>query len=220
VVLLNLIFDKNYITKKLKSFNSQSRLCLQDEDFIKSAILFLIIPNKDRPYDLVLIRRTHRDRDKHAGEMSFPGGLFDTQLDKSYQDTALRETEEELGILRSDINILGCLDDHITPKKFIITPFVGYVDTNQKMIKNDEEVQEIVKISIDFFANEKNYKERVYNLKENTIAVGKYNYRNPNNKKYVIFGATTHIIVSFIELVYDIKLMQNGARRLICSDFK
>jgi 8-oxo-dGTP pyrophosphatase MutT (NUDIX family) len=220
VVLLNLIFDKNYITKKLKNFDSPSRLCLQDEDFIKSAILFLIIPNKDRPYDLALIRRTHRDKDKHAGEMSFPGGLFDSKLDKSFQDTALRETEEELGILRSDINILGCLDDHITPKKFIITPFVGYVDTNQKMIKNDEEVQEIVKISIDFFANEKNHRERVYNLKENTIAVGKYNYRGLNNKKYVIFGATTHIIVSFIGLVYDIKLMQNGARRLICSDFK
>lgn len=220
MVLLNLIFDKNYITKKLKTFNSPSRFCLQDDNFIKSAIVFLIIPNKDRPYDLVLIRRTHRDRDKHAGEMSFPGGLFDAQLDKSYQDTALRETEEELGISRNDINILGCLDDHITPKKFIITPFVGYVDANQKMIKNDEEVQEIVKISIDFFSNEKNYKERVYNLKENTIAVGKYNYRNPNNKKYVIFGATTHIIVSFIESVYDIKFMRNGARRLTCSDFK
>jgi len=220
VVLLNLIFDKNYITKKLKNFNSPSRLCLQDEDFIKSAVLFLITPNNDKPYDLVLIRRTHRERDKHAGEMSFPGGLFDSKLDKSFQDTALRETEEEMGISQNNIKLLGCLDDHITPKKFIITPFVGYVNATQKMTKNDEEVQEIVKISIDFFANEKNYKERVYNLKENTIAVGKYNYQNPNNKKYVIFGATTHIIVSFIESVYDIKLMKNGARRLTCSDFK
>lgn len=220
MVLLNLFFNEKHITKKLKTFDSPSRLCLDDDSFIKSAVLLLIIPYKDNPYDLVLIRRTHRDKDKHAGEMSFPGGLFDSQLDKSFQDTALRETEEELGINRNNITILGCFDDHITPKKFIITPFVGYVDENQKMIKRDEEVQEIVKIPIIFFTDKKNYKERVYNLKENTIAVGKYTYRKDNNEKYVIFGATTHIIVSFIELVYDIKLMKPGARRLTCSDFK
>lgn len=220
MVLLNLFFNEKNIVKKLKTFDSPSRLCLDDGSFIKSAVLLLIILYKDTPYDLVLIRRTHRDKDKHAGEMSFPGGLFDSQLDKSFQDTALRETEEELGINRNKITILGCFDDHITPKKFIITPFVGYVDENQKMIKRDEEVQEIVKIPINFFADKKNYRERVYNLKENTIAVGKYTYRTENNKKYVIFGATTHIIVSFIELVYDIKLMKPGARRLTCSDFK
>ena len=219
MVLLSLIFNEKNISKKLKTFDSPSRICLDDDSFIKSAVLFLIIPYKDNPYDLVLIRRTHRDKDKHAGEMSFPGGLFDTQLDKSYQDTALRETEEELGIPRKNITIIGCFDDHITPKKFIITPFVGFVDENSNMVKREEEVQEIVKIPINFFANKRNYKERVYELKENTIAVGKYTYRTTTNEKYVIFGATTHIIVSFIELVYDIKLMKPSARRLICSDF-
>jgi 8-oxo-dGTP pyrophosphatase MutT (NUDIX family) len=220
VVLLNLIFNKNYITKKLKTFDSPSRLCLLDDDFIKSAVLFLIIPHKEIPYDLVLIRRTHRDRDKHAGEMSFPGGLFDSQLDKSYQDTARRETEEELGIAREKIKLIGCLDDHITPKKFIITPFVGYIDEYQEMIKNEDEVQEIIKIPISFFTNKKNYRERTYKLKDDTVAVGKYNYRAPNDKKFVIFGATTHIIVTFIELVYNFKLMNPRARRLTCDDFK
>ncbi len=220
MVLLNLIFNKNYIKKKLKTFDSPSRLCLQDDDFIKSAVLFLIIPHKEIPYDLVLIRRTHRDRDKHAGEMSFPGGLFDSQLDKSYQDTALRETEEELGIAREKIKLIGCLDDHITPKKFIITPFVGYIDEHQEMIKKEDEVQEIIKIPINFFANKKNYRERTYKLKDDSVAVGKYNYRAPNDKKFVIFGATTHIIVTFIELVYNFKLMNPRARRLTCDDFK
>lgn len=220
MVLLNLIFDKNYIAKKLKTFDSPSRLCLLDDDFIKSAVLFLIIPHKEIPYDLVLIRRTHRDRDKHAGEMSFPGGLFDSQLDKSYQDTARRETEEELGIAREKIKLIGCLDDHITPKKFIITPFVGYIDEYQEMIKNEDEVQEIIKIPISFFTNKKNYRERTYKLKDDTVAVGKYNYRAPNDKKFVIFGATTHIIVTFIELVYNFKLMNPRARRLTCDDFK
>jgi len=214
------IFNEDFIKKKLKSFNSNNRLSFVDENFVKSAVIFLIIPYKNKPYDLVLIRRTSREGDKHAGEMAFPGGKFDERFDKSYQDTALRETEEELGIQNEEIKLLGCFDDHITPKKFIITPFVGYVDEHQKMTKCEEEVQEIVKIPITFFANKKNYRERTYKLKNNTIAVGKYNYRAPNNeKKYVVFGATTHMIVSFIELVYDLKLMTPGARRLITEDF-
>jgi len=217
---IDFIFNEDFIKNKLKSFNSNNRLSLVDENFVKSAVIFLIIPYNNKPYDLVLIRRTSRKGDKHSGEMAFPGGKFDKRFDKTYKDTALREIKEELGIQNEEIKLLGCFDDHITPKKFIITPFVGYVDEHQKMTKCEEEVQEIVKIPIKFFATKKNYRERTYKLKNNTIAVGKYNYRAPNNeKKYVIFGATTHMIVSFIELIYDLKLITPGARRLTCEDF-
>ena len=217
---MNLIFNEEFIKQKLKTFNSPDRLSLKDDNFVKSAIIFLIIPYKEKPYDLVLIRRTNRDDDKHAGEMAFPGGIFDDKFDKSYQDTALREVEEELGIQSKNINLIGSLDDHITPKKYIITPFVGYIDEHQKMMKREEEVQEIIKIPISFFTNKKNYRERTYKLKNNIVAVGKYNFQAPNGNKYVIFGATSHIIVHFIEIVYDIRLMNQGARRLTCDDFK
>ena len=157
---------------------------------ITSAIAFLIIPYKNKPYDLVLIRRTKQQNDKHAGEMSFPGGKFDPELDKTYIDTAFRETEEELGIPRNQINFLGCLDDHLTPKGFIITPIVCFIDQNQEIIKQDEEVKEFIKIPITFFSKKKNYRERTYYIKKDLIGVGKFNYRAPNDKKYVIFGAT------------------------------
>ena len=216
----NLIFNEEVIKKNLKRYDSPSRLSFNSKSFIKSAIVLLIIPYKAKPYDLVLIRRTSRKKDKHAGEMAFPGGKFDDRFDKSYEDTALRETEEELGIPREKITILGCFDDHITPKKFIISPFVGYINEQQKMIKQEKEVKDIVKIPISFFVNKKNYRERTYKLNNDTIAVGKYSYRTPNDKKYVVFGATSHLIVNFIELVYDIKFMTLGARRLACEDFE
>ena len=219
MVNLDYIFDEQLIKNKLKNYEP-SRLSLNSDKFIKSAIVFLIIPYKDKSYDLVLIRRTTRKSDKHSGEMAFPGGIFDYKFDNSYQDTALREVEEELGISKENITILGPFDDHITPKKFIISPFVGYINKHQTMVKQDDEVDEIVRVPISFFANKKNYKERVYKLKGETIAVGKYKYLAPNNKKYVIFGATTHMIVSYIELVYNYKLMNSGARRLTCKDFE
>lgn len=216
----NLEFEEKFIKKRLKSLNSPERITMKAEGFINSSILFLISPNRNKPYDLILIQRTKRLGDKHAGEMAFPGGIPKPKLDNSLKSTALRETEEELGIPRDKIHILGAFNDHLTPKKFIITPIVGYVSKNQKMTKEIKEVKEIIKIPISFFANKRNYKERTYQLHGNMIAVGKYKYRSKEGKKYIVFGATSHVIVDFLESVYGLKLMSEGCRRLCCEDLQ
>ena len=214
------IFNPIFIQTRLKKYNSPSRLSMEHDFFINSAVLFLILPHKNTPYDLVMIRRTKNEHDKHSGEMSFPGGKFDQKIDNDYLDTALRELEEELAIKKENVKIIGCIDDHLTPKGFIITPFVGYINENQTMNKEDEEVSEIVKIPITFFANKKNYKERTYFLKKDLIGVGKFNYISPMGRKYVIFGATSHIIVNFIDTVYGLGLMNANCRRVRCEDIK
>lgn len=217
---LNLIFNESFFREKLCSFDSPTRIALKDAKFVNSAVAVLINPYKDIPFDLILILRTVRETDKHSGEMAFPGGVFNSKLDSTLHDTVLREVEEELSIPSQNIKILGCLNDHITPKRFIITPFVVYIDEHQKMIKNDNEIQEIIKIPISFFVNSQNYKERMYLLHNNKISVGKYIFKLKNNKKYPIFGATSHIIVSLVETIYNIKLTKEGTRRLTCADFR
>ena len=214
------IFDSDYIQSRLKKYNSPSRLSMKHEFFINSAVLFLILPHENKPYDLVMIRRTKNKKDKHSGEMSFPGGKFDPKKDNDYLDTGLRELEEELAIKKENVEIIGCIDDHLTPKGFIITPFVGYINENQSMQKQDEEVSEIVKIPITFFADKKNYKERTYYLKKDLIGVGKFTYISLTGRKYVIFGATSHIIVNFIDTVYGLGLMSSNCRRVRCEDIK
>lgn len=217
---MDLIFSERLIRNKLKDFDSPERLSMSHEHFKNSAIVFLIIPYKDRPYDLVLIRRTKSKTDKHSGEMSFPGGKFDPKLDKSYLDTAIRELEEELGISYDKVTVLGSIDDHLTPKGFIITAFVAFINQETKMVKQESEVSEIVKIPITFFANQNNFRERTYKLKDDLIGVGKFNYFSTDNKKYVIFGATSHIIVNYIDTVYDLGLMTPDCRRINCEDIK
>ncbi|NHJ22312.1 MAG: CoA pyrophosphatase [Candidatus Lokiarchaeota archaeon] len=217
---MDFIFDERLIRSKLKDYDSPDRLSMSHEHFVNSAVVFLIFQYKEKPYDLVLIRRTKSNSDKHSGEMSFPGGKFDPKLDKTYLDTALRELEEEIGIPYDSVKILGCIDDHLTPKGFIVTPFVAFINSDIKMIKQVSEVSEIVKIPITFFANKENFRERTYKLKEDLIGVGKFNYYSPENKKYVIFGATSHIIVKFIDTVYNLGLMTPGCRRINCEDIK
>ena len=217
---MDFIFNEQLIGGKLKKFSSPSRIAMNHENFINSAVVFLIIPHETKPYDLVLIRRAKHQNDKHSGEMSFPGGKYDPIKDKTYMNTALRELKEELSISKEQVKIIGCIDDHLTPKGFIITPFVGYISENQKMVKAENEVREIVKIPITFFANKNNFKEKTYRLGEDLIGVGKFNYRSSDNKLYVIFGATSHIIVNFLDTVYALGLMTQGCRRIRCADIK
>ncbi len=211
--LSSLIFNEASIKKKLYRFDSPGRVTLKDEFFTPSAILFTIIPFEDKPFELVLIHRTDKGS-KHAGEMSFPGGKFELEEDANLEKTALRECEEEIGVPRDKIRLLGCLNDFPTMSKFVITPFVGYIDKNQKLIKEEREVQEIVKVPIDFFVNTKNFREQAFDVEGRQFPVFYFNYSDKTSgKKYTIWGATAYMIVSFIELIYPIKLSKLNIQR-------
>ena len=210
-------FDEKFIKKRLLSLESSKRLAFNEEKFISSAINFLILPHEKKPYDLVLIKRVTNIKDKHSGEMAFPGGVKDP-VDNNLVETALRETEEEINIPRENLHVLGSFNDHITPSRYIITPIVIYIEESQAMEKNEEEVHEIIKIPITFFASKKNYRERRYKIGKEFIGVGRYTYKTQNNKKYLIYGATCHMIVHFIDMVYNIGLKSADVRRLTPKD--
>jgi 8-oxo-dGTP pyrophosphatase MutT (NUDIX family) len=85
-----------------------------------------------------LVRRPQAMR-SHAGQVAFPGGKSDP-VDGSLRATALRETEEELGIARSKVDVLGVLDDYPTITGFTITPWVGWLDDGIGIEPNPSEV--------------------------------------------------------------------------------
>ncbi len=217
---LDLTFDENLVKNKLIPCDSSLRISLNDDFFTSSAVLFSIIPYKNKPYDLILIHRTNKGT-RHKGEMSFPGGKYESQFDKSLEDTALREVEEEIGVPRENVRIIGCLDDFPTMTKFIITPFIGIIDKNQKLIKDPREVQEIVKIPIDFFINKTNFREQAVDINGNKFPVFYFNYVDKENgKKYTVWGATAYMISNFIERVYEFDLSELGLKRFKIDKMK
>ncbi|MFW9899824.1 MAG: NUDIX hydrolase [Candidatus Thorarchaeota archaeon] len=216
----SLIFNEDLIKKALISCDSPQRISIKDDFFTSSAVLFSIIPYKNKPYELILIHRSDKGT-RHKGEMSFPGGKFDVQLDGSLQDTALRETEEEIGVPREKVKILGCLNDFPTMTRYIITPFVGIIDKNQKLIKDDREVQEIVKIPIDFFTSKINFREQAVDINGNKFPIFYFNYiKKENGKVFTVWGATGYLICYFIEKVYGYNLSELNLKRFKLDEIK
>lgn len=126
------------------------------QDHKIACVLALLFPKNDE-WHISLIERTslHPD-DKHAGQISFPGGKLD-ENDYSYEDCALRETYEEIGVPPDSIGILG----HLTPlfvfvSNFLVHPFVGFTTEYPKFVKQDSEVHSIVEVPLSHFLKPKN----------------------------------------------------------------
>ena len=217
---LNLIFNETFVRKKISNCDSPLRISLRDSFFTSSAVLFSIIPYDNKPFELILIHRTERGS-RHRGEISFPGGKFEPDKDKNLRDTALRETEEEIGVPRDKVKIIGCLDDFPTMTKYIITPFIAIIDRNQNLVKEDREVQRILKVPIDFFILKKNFKEQAISIENKKFPIFYFNYFEPISKKnYTIWGATAYMISTFIEKIYDYNMSELGLNRFKLEKIK
>ncbi|MBK0400373.1 CoA pyrophosphatase [Limibaculum sp. M0105] len=116
----------------------------------------ILCPLIERPAGLhvVLTRRaTHLKH--HAGQISFPGGKVD-QKDPSPLATALREAEEEIGMLPDQIDVLGTLDPYLTSTGFRVTPFVGLVAPAWRALPDPNEVEEVFEAPLDFLMDPTN----------------------------------------------------------------
>jgi len=96
---------------------------------------------------LLLTKRTSKV-ESHKGQMSFPGGFRETH-DKSWLETALRETHEEIGIARDQVEILGCLNPVLTKGAITIIPYVGILSSPGQYQINPDEVEKIVFLPVE-----------------------------------------------------------------------
>ncbi len=108
----------------------------------------VLVPLVERPDGLTVIftRRTAHLA-SHAGQVSFPGGHTENS-DASPEATALRETEEEIGLHRRHIDLIGRLDTYITRTGFRVTPVVGLVTPPFELAPDPEEVAELFEVPL------------------------------------------------------------------------
>lgn len=111
-----------------------------------SAVLLLLYEFNARPF-IILIKRPDY-RGIHGGQVSFPGGKMEN-IDNNLQDTAIRESQEEIGLLPDKLELLGCLTPlYIPPSNYWVYPFVGYCEQLPYLSPSHEEVEKIIKADL------------------------------------------------------------------------
>ena len=140
---------------------------------------------------LLLTRRTD-EVEHHKGQMSFPGGMADDG-DNGPEETALREAEEEVGLGRCAVEVLGRLSDIVIPSGFRVTPVVGFLPELPVLRPHAAEVAEIVTVPLAFFADERNVRTAERERNGRRMTVYRYQYG-----PYDIWGATAAMIRTFL----------------------
>lgn len=156
---------------------------------LRPAAVLVPIVLRDNEPTLLLTRRTDHLH-HHPGQVSFPGGRVEAQ-DSSPIDTALRETEEEIGLARGKVELLGKLPQYRTGTGFDVTPVVGLVTPPFELQLDAFEVAEAFEVPLSFLLDEANHQRHRVEIRGR---LREY-YAMPYGA-YFIWGATAGMIVS------------------------
>ncbi len=153
-----------------------------------AAVLFPIVA-RDDGYTVLLTQRAAHLRD-HPGQVSFPGGRME-EGDSSPLHTALRETEEEIGLPRERITLLGYLPEYRTGTGFRVTPVVALVTPPIVLETDPFEVAEVFEVPLSFLLDPANHRRHALHYRG---ALREF-YAMPYGD-YFIWGATAGMIKS------------------------
>ena len=160
----------------------------QKFNFLEASVLIPILTFK-KDLEILLTKRSNSLKN-HPGQIAFPGGKKD-QIDSSPIETALRETQEEVGLNPKNVEIIASLPSHKTATGFVIKPYLGLINQPFSETLRQGEVDEIFTVPYEYILNEKNFSihTRKWNGSQRSYYVVPYG-------PYYIWGATARILLN------------------------
>ncbi len=161
----------------------------------KGSVLILLYYHEDK-WHFPLIQRP-KYQGAHSGQISLPGGKQEVS-DPDSVHTALRETEEEIGINKNQVKVLGHLSRlYIAASNYDVLPVVGYLDQSPLFVPDNHEVEHVVDARLDDLLNEKLHKNTEMQVGPNVIINSPYFHLNDK----IVWGATAMMLSEFSEVV-------------------
>ena len=170
---------------------------LEETPFPKAGVL-IVLKNygeyKKDPH-IIFTKRSSK-LSSHPGEVSFPGGKFEEQ-DLNLLATAVRESEEEIGIKKLNLEHLGKLPYLISKHNIEVHPFIAALKEDQEFIAN-EEIESIFSVPVSYLKNNQNAHIHEFNRQNHNVRISTWHYN-----EYVIWGLTAMIAAEFINTCFD-----------------
>ena len=159
----------------------------------KAAVLIPLVL-KEEGLSVLLTQRTNHLRD-HAGQISFPGGRMDPE-DQSPNDTALRESQEEIGLDPKRVEIIGHMPHYLTVSGYSVTPVVGLVQAQAEYVLDEFEVADVFEVPLSFLLDPANHQVRLWQSEQG----GRRFYSMPYENRF-IWGATAGMLRNLYHLL-------------------
>ena len=162
------------------------------------AAVLILLYLEDNEIHFFLTKRSN-ELEHHKGQISLPGGT--QEENEKLTHTALRETQEEIGINKTSISIIGSMTPLFVPVTgFMIHPFIGYSSNKLEPTPDPSEVEAIFSVNISDLLNETNQTIEKRNIRGYDVEVPYFKLNN-----YEVWGATSMILSEFRDLIKSIK---------------
>jgi len=165
-----------------------------------AAVLIPMFIKDNEPHILFTLRTEKVE--KHKGQISFPGGVSERD-DKDLMTTALRETEEEMGILSNDVKILGRTDNFLTNTRYMVTPYVGYFNFPYQYKINKDEIERVIEVPLNTLLKPEVFRREKWKRDGIEWDMHFYSYNGD-----VIWGVTGFLLSNFLSIIFGIKRFQ------------
>jgi 8-oxo-dGTP pyrophosphatase MutT (NUDIX family) len=167
-----------------------------DAEATKAAVLLLLYPNESSIYFTLMKRKDNIKEDKHAGQISLPGGKMDPE-DLDLAHTALRETEEELGVNSRSIHLIGQLTKlYVYASNHIVYPYIGVTEEKPIFIPDQREVESLIEVESSYFLSTEIVKTTEIQIRGLTLKDVPYFDIDGE----VVWGATAMMLSEFREI--------------------
>ena len=163
---------------------------------LKNAAVLVPLVQREGGLTMLLTQRTAH-LNHHPGQISFPGGRAEA-FDSSPIETALRESEEEIGLERRHTDIIGVLPDYITGTGYRVTPVVGLLTPPFELRADPGEVAEIFEVPLAFLMDGLNHQRLSVDLPDGT---GRRSFYAMPYERFFIWGATAGMLRNLFHLL-------------------
>ena len=180
--------DLQWLAGATPEVASRVRASLPARDEVPAAVLVPII-DRDTGLTVLLTQRAETLKD-HAGQISFPGGRIEPG-DADAWHAALREAQEEIGLLPDIVEFAGYLPDHHVISGFCVTPVVGFVNPGYQLLIAEAEVHDAFEVPLEFILDAANHKSRTRSIAGLSFEVHDIPYGGRN-----IWGATAGMLMT------------------------
>ena len=181
--------------KKMLPPKRELHVAAADASRVKTSSVLLLLYSENSELNVCLIKRPCHMK-HHAGQIALPGGKI--EKGETAMETALRETEEEIGIQPEKIKILGSLSElYIGVSRFQIQPFVGWLEEKPNFTLNKNEVEKTILFPL------LKYWNNIESVNMETIT-GKLDVPCIKFEDEIIWGATAMILSEFYDIIYQI----------------
>lgn len=155
----------------------------------RAGVLMLFYPNhKDEAHFVLILRKSYKG--VHSNQVALPGGKYEKE-DGNLVQTALRETEEEIGIQASTIEVIRPLTElYIPPSNFLVKPTLGMIDYEPHFVKQDSEVERVIPVKLKDFMESSNIKPGMIK----TSYAGETQVMSYHINGFTVWGATAMML--------------------------